>query len=405
MTIHGAKGLGFEHVYLMQLHKGIGGGSEPQTGAAELAGQFEYRLLGVPTLAWDCVQRERERTSEAERVRLLYVAMTRAEERLVLTGLWPDHQQRSGRGQAIEHVRPRIESTEGLAAWLSGPALDGTFDFVDRFETRWSLPVLQIGEAPASLAARLNGAELPSDLEVAEASRKLIALRESASTRMLRPMRATASERDHGDHVNHGDHDNHDDRDDRENDDREHRWRTTSGGNRADSRAIGSAIHRALELFNFSADEEAEIEYQRDALARNLAQTAANDCVEKTLADGTQLWDQIAQGSLFARLRKLSDRIIARELSVLSPPIDEEGPVGYLTGSVDLVYRDPSNDQLVVVDYKTDSILDSEAIQRRADSYAEQGTVYRYALQDAFELSYTPRFELWFLQADEIVRY
>ena len=133
MTIHGAKGLGFEHVYLMQLHKGIGGGPERPTQAAELAGGFEYRLLGAPTLAWDCVLRERERSSEAERVRLLYVAMTRAEQRLVMTGLWSDHQQRSGRGQAIEHIQPRIESTEGLALWLSGPALDGTSDFVDRF--------------------------------------------------------------------------------------------------------------------------------------------------------------------------------------------------------------------------------------------------------------------------------
>ena len=44
-----------------------------------------------------------------------------------------------------------------------------------------------------------DGIELPSESEVAEASRKLIALRESASTRMLRPMRATASERDHDD--------------------------------------------------------------------------------------------------------------------------------------------------------------------------------------------------------------
>ena len=183
----------------MQLHKGIGGGPERPNQAAELAGGFEYRLLGVPTLAWDCVLRERERSSEAERVRMLYVAMTRAKQRLVLTGLWSDHQQRSGRGQAIEQIRPRIESTEGLAGWLSGAALAGSSDFVDRFGTRWSLPVLETGDEAASSGARLRGAELPSESEVTEASRRLIALRESASTRMLRPMKATASARDHND--------------------------------------------------------------------------------------------------------------------------------------------------------------------------------------------------------------
>jgi ATP-dependent helicase/nuclease subunit A len=389
MTIHGAKGLGFEHVYLMQLHKGIGGGSEPRTGAAELAENFEYRLLGVPTLAWDCVLRERERTSEAERVRLLYVAMTRAKQRLVMTGLWLDHQQRSSRGQAIEYIQPRIESTGGLEDWLSGAAREGTPDFVDRYGTRWSLPVLATGEDEASPKPPADGIDLPSESEVAEASRKLIALRESASVRMLRPMRATASERDH---------------DDRQDDKQECLGGATSDAKGADARVIGSAIHRALEVFDFSADEEVEIEYQRDALARNLAQAAASDRAEATVAAGMQLWDQIARGSLFARLRKLSDRIIARELSVLSPPTDNEGPVGYFTGMIDLVYRDPSNDQMVIVDYKTGAVGDREGLRNPMESLVEQGDAYKRALESAFELAYTPRFELWFLRDDEIAR-
>jgi ATP-dependent exoDNAse (exonuclease V) beta subunit len=206
-------------------------------------------------------------------------------------------------------------------------------------------------------------------------------------------MRATASARDH------------DDRDDRQDDDRERRGGTTSGAKGADARVIGSAIHRALEMFDFSADEEVEIEYQRDALARNLAQTAASDHAEATVAAGIQLWNQIARGSLFARLRKLSDRIIARELSVLSPPTDDEGPVGYFTGLIDLVYRDPSNDQMVIVDYKTGAVGDWEGRRSPMESHSEQGDAYKRALESAFELAYTPRFELWFLRDDEIVRY
>jgi len=388
MTIHGAKGLGFEHVYLMQLHKGSGGGPERPTQAAELAGGFEYQLLGVPTLAWDCVLRERERSAEAERVRLLYVAMTRAKQRLVLTGLWPDHRRRSGRGQkgqAIEQIQPRIESTEGLAGWLSGPALEGTSDFVDGFGTRWSLPDLEAGEAAAPSGTRVNGTELPSESEISDASHRLAGLRASAAERMSRPMSAAASARGRGD------------------DDPEVFERAESRENGAAARAIGSAIHRALEEFDFTADVNVEIEHRRDAVARDLAQSAANDRAGETVAAGTQLWDQIARGRLFARLRELSDRIVARELSVLSPPIDDEGPVGYFVGQIDLVYRDPDNDEMVIVDYKTGALGDRDGLRNPEASYAEQGDAYRRSLESAFDLSYTPRFELWFLQDDEIV--
>jgi ATP-dependent helicase/nuclease subunit A len=388
MTIHGAKGLGFEHVYLMQLHKGGGGGPERPTQTAEFEGGFEYQLFGVPTLAWDCVLRERERSAEAERVRLLYVAMTRAKQRLVLTGLWPDHRRHSGRGQkgqAIEHLQPRIESTEGLEGWLSGPALDGASDFVDGFGARWLLPDLEAGEAAAPSGTRVNGAELPSESEVCDASHRLAGLRVSAAERMLRPVAAAASARG------------------REGDDPEVFERGGSRDNGAAARAIGSAIHRALEEFDFSADLEEEVERQRDAVARDLAQSTDDNRADETVAAGTQLWDQVARGRLFARLRELSDRIVARELSVLSPPIDDAGPVGYFTGQIDLVYRDPDSDEMVIVDYKTGALGDRDGLRSPEASYVQQGDAYRRALESAFELPYTPRFELWFLRDDEIV--
>jgi len=56
----------------------------------------------------------------------------------------------------------------------------------------------------------------------------------------------------------------------------------------------------------------------------------------------------------------------------------------------------------VVVDYKTDAVRDPEALDQLADRYAEQGGFYQDALRDAFDLPYTPRFELWFLRADQI---
>jgi ATP-dependent exoDNAse (exonuclease V) beta subunit len=189
----------------------------------------------------------------------------------------------------------------------------------------------------------------------------------------------------------------------RDGDDRENVGWSRSSENGVDARAIGSAIHRALEEFDFGADEKAEIEHQRDTIARDLAQAASIDRVDQTVAAGMQLWDKFARGSLFARLRELSDQIVARELSVLRPPSDEEGPVGFRAGVIDLVYHDPSSDRLVVVDYKTDQVAEPSELESRAETYAEQRAAYRHALEDAFDLSYTPRFEFWFLDADTSV--
>jgi len=100
----------------------------------------------------------------------------------------------------------------------------------------------------------------------------------------------------------------------------------------------------------------------------------------------------------------LSDRIVARELPVLSPPFEEEGPVGYFTGQIDLVYRDPDSDELVIVDYKTGALDDRDGLRSPTTTHAEQGGAYQRALASALGLSYTPRFELWFLRDDEIVR-
>ncbi|MBW1688133.1 MAG: UvrD-helicase domain-containing protein, partial [Deltaproteobacteria bacterium] len=125
MTIHGAKGLDFEHVYLVQLHKGSGrddrGGIEP----GEVDGTLEYRLLGAPTPGWDRVAQDRDRVAKAERVRTLYVAMTRAKKRLVLAGLWPEQQHSARPGQTIQLLQERREGRPEFDATAAELAASG----------------------------------------------------------------------------------------------------------------------------------------------------------------------------------------------------------------------------------------------------------------------------------------
>ena len=53
-------------------------------------------------------------------------------------------------------------------------------------------------------------------------------------------------------------------------------------------------------------------------------------------------------GSWPERLAAIADRVVARELDVLLGP-GEDGPVGFTSGAIDLVYRDPRDDRLVGV--------------------------------------------------------
>ena len=94
--------------------------------------------------------------------------------------------------------------------------------------------------------------------------------------------------------------------------------------------------------------------------------------------------------------------MIARELPVLLPPDEgSEGPVGFTAGAVDLLYRDPRTDEVVVVDFKTDHV-EGEELQARAAGYSGQCAAYARAVQEALGLESPPREELWFLQAGEV---
>ena len=81
-------GSGFLVVWLADLHHGSGGSKGvPVCQVDRLAGRLEIELFGCASLARAQIAARREAVGAAEAVRLLYVAATRAEDRLVLAGL------------------------------------------------------------------------------------------------------------------------------------------------------------------------------------------------------------------------------------------------------------------------------------------------------------------------------
>ncbi|MBV9607773.1 MAG: UvrD-helicase domain-containing protein [Solirubrobacterales bacterium] len=130
MTIHRAKGLEFGVVCVADLGRGprwraellrVGRDgrfglrlAEPGTGRRESA--LEYRTLGE----------ERQAAEALEERRLFYVAMTRARERLILSGAakleaWPDLEGNGGGGGPIAWIGPAVAEQDGASVSFVSP--------------------------------------------------------------------------------------------------------------------------------------------------------------------------------------------------------------------------------------------------------------------------------------------
>ena len=89
MTIHGAKGLEFPVVFLAALHKGTSGGLDPVCYSPGHGFGVKWRdpatQEGVGDIVYQAAGETLKQKTADEQDRLLYVAMTRAEQRLVLS--------------------------------------------------------------------------------------------------------------------------------------------------------------------------------------------------------------------------------------------------------------------------------------------------------------------------------
>ncbi len=400
MTIHKAKGLEFDHVYLAQLHA-QGQSSERSPLDADRgwtgSGPLELVLFDQATLGFEAVERHRERVAAAEQVRTLYVAMTRARKRLVLVGNWPDPPKR-GRSKQPTYV-DLLRSRAGLPASLAdlgetaGVLREGV---VDAEGVRWRFPGLSAGEpeAPSPPPARppLSRADLAG---IAKASDELLERRRRARRHRDRPLFSGAA-------VGH----------DLENPEtppdsgpagpREGPAQPDAHGvDRTIALALGETIHAALQAWDFYRPIESE---RRRHLRRGHAALATKGLGPR-LDRARELYDEmlgrLASGSLLERLVESPDQVVARECPVLLPAGAGEpaGPIVAVSGIVDLVLRG-SDGRYTVVDFKTDRLEDGDELERRAAVYAGQLDTYATALAQALDLEDPPGQELWFLWPD-----
>jgi ATP-dependent exoDNAse (exonuclease V) beta subunit len=163
-------------------------------------------------------------------------------------------------------------------------------------------------------------------------------------------------------------------------------WIGQEGGlERGTARAVGTAVHHVLERWPEAAAPRLQAAAARTAAAA--VQAEARPVERETAA----ILSAFARSPLAARLAGLD--VLGREVPVLLA----DGPTAW-RGTLDLLYRD--GEDVVVADYKTDKETDDALLRER---YAGQLDVYARAVAKALNLPRLPRRELWLLRAGRVV--
>lgn len=381
MTIHTAKGLQFDQVFLAQLHKAprrdppvpdfevVEGEPSPERGGAPA---LEMVLFSAPSPAWNSAHERRALARRAEYVRLLYVGATRARERLVLSGAWP----RQAKALDLE----RAETFADLVA-ARRPENLALLAEQEVFESPTGSLWRRLAAATAEFPAVVAAAAIPG-LGAAVSP----AARQAARARSVRRRVATVSAGAEADLLQVG---------------------LGRERSRRISRALGTAVHRGFERAPMADVDPARWQ----ALVASSFETALGTPTadeQETLAGACE---RLLAGPLWRRLTALGNAVVARELPLLvsaqdrpeGPSSAESAPLEAYVGILDLLYRDPESGEWVVADFKTDELGDEgDSLAQHAERYRSQLETYGRAVHQALDLEAMPRLELWFVAKDRI---
>jgi ATP-dependent exoDNAse (exonuclease V) beta subunit len=179
LTIHGAKGLEFKVVIVADAGRDTGGPRGGDEIVALSDGRFGFRMVHPtrgdrrPVFDFDEVREAEQAQEREERRRLYYVAMTRAIDRLVVSGA-VDLERVADRETPIGWVLERLGAREAVAKAAADPLEidreEARFLLrVDRFrplDEREALPPDAIDEGQLALFGELPAAHAPIGLEL-----------------------------------------------------------------------------------------------------------------------------------------------------------------------------------------------------------------------------------------------
>ena len=395
MSIHRSKGLEFPVVLLPDLGKQINVSDtrgailvDRQMGLG-MAVVDQERLIRYPSLASTLVRQNLLRQTMAEELRLLYVAMTRAKEHLILVATCGLEERQKWQSQWSGHDGPlppdAVQGAKRAIDWL-GPVAAMTaaashpifkLHEYDPADVRnWKNPRHQRPEFSARQKGMVRLEPLPADPPMNDAARQLIQRFQTAySFDAFTRVPATASVTSLAKGIA-----------------TEARESNLPLGRKLDlprffqkeatprATDIGNATHALLQYFDFSgAAALPQIERQiAELVGRKLMSAQAAGLVDRAAV----LW---LLESEVGKLIRAGHAGLMREVPfALMRPTQDCPPSGdasdqiMIRGRIDLLV--PTESGLAIVDYKTDRVSEPE-LEQRAQVYGRQMQLYAEAIR------------------------
>jgi ATP-dependent helicase/nuclease subunit A len=392
MSIHQAKGLEFPVVVLADLGKPFnfddlrGNVLLDETHGPCLLVKPSWTAQNYPCLPYWLAARRQRRELLGEELRLLYVAMTRACDRLILSasvtrsatekrwGAGLPAAQLLGARSYMDWLGPLLGRVNGAPEWLHQPSGQGRL-------LSWRIQEADAARVPAG-APQPGPADAPAPaLEVLAALRQRLTWRyphqaatvQAAKTSVSALRRQVAEETDDEAHPMF-----------------RHRGRQAPGPRppgRLSAAEVGKAHHRFLQFF---AWEHAGSEARLAAEAERLTGIGVLTREEADVLDlgalaafwGSELGRRVRdQAGWTRRELEFTARLGAADFAALGVPV-VEGLGGaefvIVQGVVDLAVIRP--DEIWVVDFKTDQVTEAD-VPDRVRAYSPQLALYALALE------------------------
>jgi ATP-dependent exoDNAse (exonuclease V) beta subunit len=353
LTIHAAKGLEFKVVIVADAGRDTGGPPSADEIIVRPDGRFGFRVVDPksgkkrPVLDYDAVREAEKEDERAERLRLYYVAMTRAIDRLIVSGAI-DPEKARDLDTPIGWVLSRLEAGDEPA---DGELERGDARFVMRvhgYEPDPPAEPVEIGEGQLALFAELPSAPTPRGYRLPELQppppaplHKVRRLSYSALALFERCSYRYYAERVAGL--------------------REERGSLPGGEGGLRATEIGDAAHRLLEVVDLSAPALPDV-----SVVREWYPQVTDDELER-IEGFVQAYCSSA----------LAGRIATLPGAVPERPFAFEHDGVLLHGRLDVLWRDGTG--ALVVDYKTNSLAEGTPEEIVEQDYRLQRLVYALA--------------------------
>jgi len=334
MTIHKAKGLEFPVVVIADASRG----RPPLNDAVLLSSEMGLvpcpgRFDSVP-LAFRLAKAIDREQSDAEDLRLLYVAATRVREKLIVCGHRQDHNSR---------------------VWLDVLAVAAGLDLAQMAGKpgEWQQATLpESGQGVRGIAQTVQ--PIPSGVRK-EAGQKA---EQSSEIALYTPLVAQDVEQV--------------DQKQRDAENNQRRLRRVVGRHRRpEGSVLGTLVHSAIRRWRFPGDAGLDELLRAEALMEGLVDQEERD---ETIAQAKELLNRFRADARFVDIDSSAERRHEIPYTLLG---DNDLPS---MGVIDLVYRG-TDSTWHIVDFKTDDIQDDAQFSQLIEQYSKQVVRYREAVQ------------------------